>query len=69
MPLSSAPKGIESSIKKIAGNDETRRFLGHLGFVEGASVTVISEMAGNLILKIKESRVAVEKTLAKTIFV
>ncbi len=69
MPLSSAPKGSVSSIKKITGNDETRRFLSHLGFVEGAAVTVVSETAGNLILKIKASRIAVEKALAKKIFV
>lgn len=69
MPLSSAPNGTVSCIKKIAGNDDTKRFLSHLGFVEGASVTVISKTAGNLILKIKESRIAVEKSLAGTIFV
>ena len=69
MPLVSVPKGRCLSIKKIDGNDETRRFLNHLGFIEGAAVTVVSESAGNMILKIKESRVGIEKNLVKKIYV
>ena len=69
MPLVSFPKGRFLSIKKIDGNDEIKRFLNHLGFIEGAAVTVVSESAGNMILKIKESRVGIEKNLVKKIYV
>lgn len=69
MPLSFIKKGDSAAIKRIDGNDETKRFLSHLGFVEGASVTVISEIAGNMILKVKESRIAVDKGLVKRIFI
>lgn len=69
MPLVSVPKGRCLSIKKIDGNDEVKRFLNHLGFIEGAAVTVVSESAGNMILKIKESRVGIEKNLVKKIYV
>ena len=69
MPLVSVPKGRCLSIKKIDGNDEIKRFLNHLGFIEGAAVTGVSESAGNMILKIKESRVGIEKNLVKKIYV
>ena len=69
MPLISVPKGRSLSIKKIDGNDETRRFLNHLGFIEGVAVTVVSESAGNMILKIKESRIGIEKNLVRKIYV
>ena len=59
MPLSLSPAGSEVSIKAIKGKDETRRFLESLGFVVGGSVRVISELNGDLIVNIKESRVEV----------
>ena len=58
MPLSMAPEGKENVICKIGGKEETRLFLERLGFVVGAIVTVISEIQGNLIVNVKDSRVA-----------
>ena len=58
MPLTMAPSGTVTTVKKIHGKDETRRFLESLGFVEGGKVTVVSEMGGNLIVNIKDARIA-----------
>lgn len=69
MPLTMAKAGEENSIKKITGKDDTRRFLASLGFVEGEQVTVISEIMGNMILNIKDTRVALDKSMAKRILV
>ena len=69
MPLTMAKTGEEFTIKKVGGKSETRRFLESLGFVVGAIVTVVSENAGNLIVSIKESRVAIDKTMANKIMV
>ena len=69
MPLTMAEKGREIQIKKIGGKDETRRFLESLGFVIGGLVTVVSEINGNLIVKVKESRVAISKEKATKIMV
>ncbi|WP_312645721.1 FeoA family protein [Hydrogenoanaerobacterium sp.] len=69
MPLSMARSGAENSIKSIHGKDETRRFLESLGFVVGGSVTVISEMGGNLIVNVKDTRVAISKGMASRILV
>ena len=59
MPLSMAPEGKESVIRKIGGKEETRLFLERLGFVVGAIVTVVSEIQGNLIVNVKDSRVEI----------
>ena len=64
MPLSMAPEGKESVIRKIGGKEETRLFLERLGFVVGAIVTVVSEIQGNLIVNVKDSRVAIGKDMA-----
>ncbi len=69
MPLTLADSGKEFMIKKVGGNSETRRFLENLGFVAGGSVTVISEIAGNVIVNVKDSRVAVSKEMAAKIMV
>lgn len=69
MPLTMAKIGETNSIKKITGKDETRRFLANLGFVEGTDVTVVSELMGNMILNIKDTRVALDKSMAKRIIV
>ena len=69
MPLMLASRGNELYIKKITGNDETKRFLNSLGFVTGESVTVISEIGGNMIINIKGSRVALDKSMASRIMV
>ena len=69
MPLMLASRGNELYIKKITGNDETKRFLNSLGFVTGESVTVISEIGGNMIINVKGSRVALDKSMASRIMV
>ena len=61
MPLSMAKEGEPVVIKKVGGKDETRQFLENLGFVAGGTVTVVSEINGNLIVNVKESRVASAK--------
>ena len=69
MPLSMAPEGKESVIRKIGGKEETRLFLERLGFVVGAIVTVVSEIQGKLIVNVKDSRVAIGKDMASKILV
>jgi len=69
MPLSLSPVGSIATIKAIKGKDETRRFLESLGFVVGGSVTVVTEMNGNLIVNVKESRVAISKSMANRVMV
>ncbi|MCM1256972.1 MAG: ferrous iron transport protein A [Roseburia sp.] len=69
MPLSMVREGEKNTIKKVGGKGETRRFLENLGFVVGGFVTVVSENDGNLIVKIKDSRVAIGKDMANKILV
>ena len=69
MPLSMAREGERNVIKKVGGKDEIRRFLENLGFVVGSTVTVVAEMGGNLIVNVKESRVAIGKDMANKIMV
>lgn len=69
MPLTLATAGEENIIKKVGGNPETRKFLENLCFVAGGTVTVISEISGNVIVNVKESRVAVSKEMASKIMV
>ncbi|MBO5031940.1 MAG: ferrous iron transport protein A [Lachnospiraceae bacterium] len=69
MPLSMAKVGEPLEIKKVGGKAETRQFLEKLGFVVGGIVTVISEINGNIIVNIKDSRVAIGKDMANKIVV
>lgn len=69
MPLTYAKPGQSNQIVRITGRDDVRRHLANLGFVEGAHVTVVSELAGNLILNVKDSRVALDKSMAGRIFI
>ena len=69
MPLTMARPGETVTIRKITGRDEVRQHLAELGFVVGEPVTVVSELGGNLILSVKESRVALDKTMAMRIMV
>lgn len=69
MPLAMAQIGERKLIKKINGKDETKRFLENLGFVEGSEVTVVSELAGNMIVNVKETRVAIDRAMATRIMV
>ena len=67
MPLSMVKKGEANIIKKIGGKEDTKKFLGNIGFVVGAAVTVISEIKGNMIVEVKNSRVAIGKDMANKI--
>ena len=69
MPLSMIPEGQPSVIRKIGGKEETRRFLENLGFVVGGTVTVISQIGGNMIVNVKDARVAIGKDMANKIMV
>ncbi|MCI5873499.1 MAG: FeoA family protein [Clostridiales bacterium] len=69
MPLSMVKEGEPSVIKRVGGKEETRRFLENLGFVAGGTVTVVSQIGGNMIVNIKDSRVAIGKDMANRIMV
>ena len=69
MPLTMAPVGQARKIQRVGGNDETKRFLANLGFVVGSEVTVISAIGGNVIVNIKDSRVAINQDMARHIMV
>ena len=69
MPLSMVKEGEPNIIKKVGGKEETRKFLENLGFVSGGTVTVISQTGGNMIVNVKDSRVAIGKDMANKIMV
>lgn len=69
MPLTYSEKNKELIIRKIGGNDEVRRHLANLGLTVGGTLTVINSLAGNLIVKVKESRIALNEDLARKIMV
>lgn len=69
MPLSVMKSGEKNTIKRINGKDETKRFLESLGFVVGTTVTVVSEIGGNMILNVKDTRIALDKAMATRIIV
>ncbi len=69
MPLSMANSGEEMTVKRVGGNESTRQFLENLGFVNGSNVTVISKNGGNLIVNVKQSRVAISSEMANKIMV
>ena len=69
MPLTLAAVGEENIIRKVGGNPEVRAHLENLGFVSGGNVTVITTMGGNLIVNVKESRVAISEEMARKIMI
>lgn len=69
MPLSMVKTGEANVIKNVGGREDTRRFLENLGFVPGGMVTVVSEIGGNMIVNVKDSRVAIGKDMANKIMV
>lgn len=69
MPLNFASVGEENIIKKVGGNPETKKHLENLGFVPGGNVKVINTIGGNVIVNIKESRVAISREMAQKIMV
>ena len=69
MPLAMAKPGETYTICKVTGKDEVRQHLAELGFVVDSNVTVVSQIAGNLILQVKDSRVALDRNMATRILV
>ncbi len=69
MPLTMMKPGEMNYIRKITGKDEVRRHLAQMGFVVGEPITVVSEIGGNMILQVKESRVALNKEMANRVLV
>lgn len=69
MPLIAAPIGEENIIKRIGGKQEVKAHLETLGFVVGGAVTIVSAMGGNIIVNVKESRIAISKEMAQKIMV
>ncbi len=69
MPLALAVVGEENIIKKIGGSPEVKKHLENLGFVVGGSVTIIAALSGNVIVNVKESRVAISAEMARKIMV
>ena len=69
MPLTMAKTGETVTVRKISGRDEVRQHLAELGFVVDSDVTVVSEIGGNLIVQVKDSRIALDKTMANRIMV
>lgn len=69
MPLTMARAGETVTIRKITGKDEVRQHLAELGFVVDTSVTVVTEIGGNVILQVKDSRVALDRSMANRIMI
>ena len=69
MPLTMAEIGEANTIKKVGGKEETRKFLENLGFVTGGVVTLVSEINGNMILNVKDSRIALGRDMASKIMI
>ena len=69
MPLTMLGRGQESTVNRITGKDEVRAFLKSLGFVEGGKVSVVNEMGGNVIVNVKDTRIALSKSMASRIMV
>jgi ferrous iron transport protein A len=69
MPLTLANVGEENMIRKVGGNPEVKKHLENLGFVAGGNVTVVTTMAGNVIVNVKEARVAISREMAQKIMI
>ena len=69
MPLTMATMGEVNKIVKVGGNEWTRRFLENLGFVAGTEITVVSSIGGNLIVKVKDARIAVNEDMTRHIVI
>ena len=69
MPLALANIGEEYTIRRVSGNPEVKKHLEDLGFTAGGSITVVSALGGNIIVKVKESRVAISEEMARKIMI
>lgn len=69
MPLNLADIGEENTIKKVGGSPEVKKHLENLGFVVGSTVTIVNTLGGNVIVNVKESRVAIDREMAMKIMI
>ena len=69
MPLALANIGEEYMIRRVSGNPEVKKHLEDLGFTAGGSITVVSALGGNIIVKVKESRVAISEEMSRKIMI
>ncbi|HIZ78504.1 MAG TPA: ferrous iron transport protein A [Candidatus Lachnoclostridium stercorigallinarum] len=69
MPLAFMKPGDSGVVKRVGGPDDVKRFLANLGFVDGTKVTVVSEIHGDLIVNVKDSRIAINREMAGRIMV
>ena len=69
MPLTMMSAGETNTIKRVGGKEETRRFLENLGFVAGGTVSIVTTMGGNVIVKVKEARIAISEEMARKIMI
>lgn len=69
MPITFSNAGEHCTIKKISGKDTVRQHLSELGFIVGANVKVVTEIGGNMILIVKDSKIAIDKSMANRIFI
>ena len=69
MPLTLAQTGQINAVKRIGGKEEVRRFLNSWGLIEGSEVMLVSQNQGNVIVKVKESRVAISREMANKIMI
>ena len=69
MPLALAPIGEENTVKRIGGRPEIKKHLENLGFVVGGTVTVVTALGGNVIVNVKESRIAISEEMARKLMV
>lgn len=67
LPLSMVRRGETVRVRAVSGKDEIRRFLGNIGFVEDAEISVVSEMNGNVIVNVKGTRVAISRSMASRV--
>ena len=69
MPLTLANMGEENLIHRVGGSPEVKKHLEDLGFTAGGPVTVVSALGGNIIVKVKESRIAISEEMARKIMI
>lgn len=69
MPLNLLNASEQSTIKRIGGSPEVKKHLNNLGFVVGSNITVINTLAGNVIVNVKEARIAISEEMARKIMV
>ncbi len=69
MPITMMGSGQQANIARISGSMETKRFLGNLGFVQGTAITIVSSFHGNVIVQVKDSRVAINTEMARHIHI